>query len=98
MSRTTAEARLSGQLPIDCFEDNSRRILKNFDEYYTLDEYIGKRGCSYTQHSIKLCKLIPKWHGQPNYVEVWVEKDSMGKSISSYFGRFDIINHFKQRF
>lgn len=35
LDRATVKARRSGQLPIDCFTDNSRKVLNNFNEHYS---------------------------------------------------------------
>jgi hypothetical protein len=91
LSRKSAEARLRGQLPIDCFEDNSRSILKDFDRFYALDDYI-KGGITYIRNTpLNYVNSIPKWYNQPNYVEVWVEKDAMANSIFSILKDLDII-------
>lgn len=34
LDRATVKARLDGRLPINCFADNSRKVLKDFNEMY----------------------------------------------------------------
>lgn len=92
LSRITAKARSEGRLPIDCFEDKSRNILKSYDDtFVTLDQYL-ERGLNYIRFAPhNYINSIPKWHQQPNYVEVWVEKDAMANSIYSILKNLDII-------
>jgi len=47
LSHFTARAREGGQLPIDCFADQTRKVIQDFsDVYVSPDQYI-KRGISY---------------------------------------------------
>ena len=82
--QTTVEARWNGRLRIDCFADNARQVIGNFNEKYELpDEYL--------QHAIDFIKSapedyassIPLWHNQSHYVEVWIEKDAMAGTLQS---------------
>jgi len=29
---------------------------------------------------------IPRWHGQPHYVEIWIEKDALSEMFKSILG------------
>ena len=84
LSKNTANWREQGNLPINCFADQSRYIIEDFD-----DDYI-----SYTQYADGLISLlekapfeyqdrISKWHNQPEYVEVWIEKDAQTGTFRS---------------
>ena len=78
LSKFTSNARMKGGLPIDCFANQSRSIIEDFnDEYLEPKEYI----LMYLDHLGDISKnyplQIPKWHNQPHYVEVWIEKDAL---------------------
>ena len=62
-------------LAIDSFSDETRGVTNDFiDEYLTPEEYID----GYLEQIEELPKaykdLIPKWHDQPYYVELWGEE------------------------
>jgi hypothetical protein len=78
LSRVTVNARMDGRLPIDCFADNTRQVIGSFDEkYYTPDDVIQSRIRRVLHTAKDYTDYIPRWHNQPNYVEVWIEIDAM---------------------
>jgi hypothetical protein len=82
MGKALTRARKKGTISKTAFADKSRRIIKNFDdEYETLDEFV-QRHINYVQNPLDYY-TIPRWHNQPNYVEVWIEKDAMASSLAS---------------
>ena len=87
LSHFTARARENGQLPIDCFADQSRRIIQDFnDTYETMEDYV-ERGVSHLENATyNYPKGIPRWHRQPHYVEVWIEKDALSGTFKSILG------------
>lgn len=87
LSYVTARARENGELPIDCFADQSRGITEGFDDRVeTLDGYI-KRGINYLENAVSVYpKNIARWQGQPHYVEVWIEKDALTGTFRSVLG------------
>ena len=70
-------------IPMDSFADNSRRIIDRNYRYYTPLELIG----SHTHRLLDLPdsykSTLPRWQNQPNYVEVWIEKDAMTGTFDS---------------
>lgn len=84
LSHFTARARENGQLSIDCFADRSRRIIQDFnDTYETTEKYI-ERGINHLECATYYYpKSIPRWHGQPHYVEIWIEKDALSGTFKS---------------
>ncbi|MFL6507880.1 MAG: hypothetical protein ACJ704_08090 [Nitrososphaeraceae archaeon] len=68
------------RLEEDAFVDNVRQIIDIDDIYQT--------PCEYLQRYIDRIKeahenyTIPRWYKQPNYVEVWLEKDAV---VSMYY-------------
>jgi hypothetical protein len=82
LSEHTSRWRESGILPIDCFADHIRNVIQDFDDdYETIEEFI-ERVIDYLRNT-KDYYTIPRWHQQPNYLEVWLEKDSPVESIRS---------------
>ena len=73
LSDHTARWRESNVLPRDCFADNTRDTIQDFDDYFeSIDDYLG-RGIYHLQYA-KDNYSIPRWHNQSNYVEVWLRK------------------------
>lgn len=78
LSKTTGNARVEGELDMDCFVDNSRQVIEDFNEtYWTPQELIDARIESLKNSQFDYTDYIPRWHNQPHYVEDWIEKDSM---------------------
>jgi hypothetical protein len=66
----------------DAFVDNIRRILDIADTFITGRELVDNLNAALNNAANSYS--IPRWNGQPNYVEVWLEKDavvSMFRSI-----------------
>src|SRR5215211_3836515 len=62
---------------MDCFADNSRRIEDINDTYFTPEEYIDDAIDSLKNATAYYRDIIPRWYKQPEYTEVWTEKDAM---------------------
>jgi hypothetical protein len=77
LSRFTTDLRKNDVLPMDCFDDNTRRIIDIYDTYYTPEQYIDNRIQRLINAPANYIAQIPRWYKQPNYVEVWTEKDAM---------------------
>ena len=83
LSSVTVELRKSNKLSWDSISDESRLVLKNFDERYIspteyIDEIINLVKDAHNQYK------IPKWHNQPHYVEVWIEKQALADAVQSF--------------
>jgi hypothetical protein len=63
------------RLEEDAFVDNVRQIIDINDDYETPFSYI-QRGINYIADACQRY-TIPRWYKQPNYVEVWLEKDAV---------------------
>ncbi len=75
--------RENGTIPPHSFVDNSRKIIDINDDFLTPEEYV-EAGISYLDNAPKgFFESIPRWHKQPHYVEVWIEKDAMTGTFSS---------------
>jgi hypothetical protein len=82
LSNHTARWREDGTLPIDCFADHTRGVIKDFnDNFITIEDYADK-AFSYLKNTHQNYS-IPRWHKQSNNVEVWLEKDAAVESIRS---------------
>lgn len=73
----------TGYIPIGTFSDNTRRIIDIDDEYRDLNTQIFSAIWRLTHLPERFKDSIPRWLGQPNYVEVWIEKDAMTGTIYS---------------
>jgi hypothetical protein len=65
----------------DAFVDNVRQIINIDDIYETPDEYV-QRYIDYIKETDENY-TIPRWYKQPNYVEVWLEKDALVSMFES---------------
>jgi hypothetical protein len=91
LSREMVDARMDGRLPIACFADNTRQVVGYFNEdYSTPQELIDERLDGVRNTANDYTDYIPKWHNQPNYVEVWTEKDTMVGTFESILKGYDI--------
>lgn len=78
-------------LPVDCFSDETRGPSKGFiDVYKTPTQYI-KNSLNFLEDLPGTYKnLIPKWHEQPYYVELWTEKNAMVGTFKSILKGLDV--------
>jgi hypothetical protein len=83
LSSATVKARKKGKLPWNAFSDENRLVLSDFvEEYQTPEQYV--------QSHIDLIKeasknyTVPKWYKQVHYVEVWIEKQALADTFSSF--------------
>ncbi len=92
LSSHTVEARWLSVFPkegyvslsLDCFADNSREVVGDFNEvYWTPQELIDARINQLQDTGKDYTDYIPRWHNQSNYVEVWLEKDAMVGTFQS---------------
>jgi hypothetical protein len=82
LSSHTARWREDRTLPIDCFADRTRDVIKDFDDNYEpIEDYIDRP--FYYLKNARRNYSIPRWHKQPYHVEVWLEKDAAVESIRS---------------
>ena len=78
LSRKLVEIRERGHIDPDCIVDESRSIIDIEDIFYSPEQIIDNEleflSCLPDQYRLR---YLPKWYGQPHYVEVWVEKNAM---------------------
>jgi hypothetical protein len=64
--------------------DQSRRVVQDFNDTYQSPEQYLDRAIMYLQDAPNDYRYsIPRWHEQPEYVEVWVEKDALAGTLKS---------------
>jgi hypothetical protein len=90
LSNHTARWREDGTLPIDCFADHTRDVIKDFDDdYESIEDYIDRP--FFFLKDAHLSYSIPRWYKQPYHVEVWLEKDAPVESIRSIVKGRDVL-------
>jgi hypothetical protein len=80
-------------IPMDAFADNTRHVIKDFDdEERSLTDYIYDGITHFKKLPDGFQTLVPRWLDQKNYVEVWVEKDSKARDVQKALnGRHVVI-------
>ncbi|MGC2682661.1 MAG: hypothetical protein WA323_12390 [Candidatus Nitrosopolaris sp.] len=71
------------------FSDEGRIVLADFsEEYHTPEQFV--------QLHVDILKnasqnyTVPRWHKQPHYVEVWIEKQALADTFSSFLRGRDV--------
>lgn len=91
LDNATVKAREDGRLPMNCFADNSRHVVGDFNEvYYEPNEFIDLDINSIKNIPEEYSNFIPRWYKQPEYVEVWTEKDAMVGNFQSILQEMDV--------
>jgi hypothetical protein len=91
--------KLDAHLPVNCFADETRGFVKDFnDEYETPEQHIEKELDFLGGLPDKYNTLIPKWHEQPYYVELWTEKNAMVGTFKSILKDLDVRIVFNRGF
>lgn len=89
LSSVCVNARKSGKIPWNSIADEGRLVLADFEEEYQTPE-------QYVQLHIDLLKeasqnyVVPRWYKQPHYVEVWIEKQALADTFSSFLKGRDV--------
>ena len=83
LSSVTVKARKSGEIPWDCFSDQGRPVLGNFEENYRSPEQFIQLGINFLKN-VPQSYTVPRWHKQPQYVEVWIEKQALADTFISF--------------
>ncbi len=89
LSRIMVKAREQGDVPLNCLEDRSRRVLGRGDYgYESAEEYLKKK-ISTLQDSWKKFTM-PMWDDQPRNVMICLEKDALSRIVSREGNRFSV--------
>jgi hypothetical protein len=89
LSRVTVEARKNRKLEWNAFSDEGRLVLGDFiEEYQTPKQYA--QSCINLLKNASQSYMIPRWYKQPRYVEVWIEKQALADTFSSFLDGRDV--------
>jgi hypothetical protein len=81
LSRIMVKAREERDVPINCLEDRSRRILGRGDVgFRSAEEYLKNKISSL--HGSWKSFTLPMWDDQPNYILISLEKDALSRLVS----------------
>jgi hypothetical protein len=89
LSRIMVKAREQGDVPVNCLEDRSRRILGRGDTGYSSAEEFLRRRITGLKESYKEFTM-PMWDDQPNYVLVSLEKDALSRLMSDIANQYSV--------
>jgi hypothetical protein len=91
LSRKLVEARKKEEINPDCIVDESRTIIDINDSFYPLEQIIDAQLdiLKSLPENYKR-RYIPRWYGQPRYVEVWVEKKAMAGVLKSILAGYEV--------
>jgi len=89
LSRIMVKAREQRDVPVNCLEDRSRRILGRGDTGYATAEEFLRRRITGLKESYKEFTM-PMWDDQPNYVLVSLEKDALSRLMSDIANQYSV--------
>ncbi len=89
LSRLMVRARDTRDVPVNCLEDRSRRILGRGDTGYNSAEDFLKQRFANLQSSWKSFNM-PRWDDQPVYLVVSLEKDALSRLVSDIANRYAV--------
>ena len=83
LSGHLVEARMTGKISWDMISGQSRFLYDNgVEKYMTSEDYV-QMGINFLQNAHRQY-TIPRWYGQSNYVEVWLEKKAAVGTIMGF--------------
>ncbi len=89
LSRIMVQAREQRDVPLNCLEDRSRRVLGRGDTGYSSATDFLKRRISGLRESWKEFRM-PMWLDQSNYVVVSLEKDALSRLVSDVANQYSV--------
>ena len=89
LSRIMVKAREDGDVPVNCLEDRSMRVLGRGDMGYNSAEEYLKKKITTLQDSWKSFTM-PMWDEQPKNVMISLEKDALSRLVSREANRFSV--------
>jgi hypothetical protein len=81
LSSLVSNGRLAGLIDWNAIEDRTR-MPRMHSEFENLNELVQAATYSYR---------LPRWDGQNNYVELWVEKDALAGVLSPLANEFHVV-------
>ncbi len=89
LSRILVKAREEGDVPINCIEDRSRRILGRGDTGFDSAEEYLKNKLNSLQDSWKGFTM-PMWEDQPKHLLISLEKDALSRLVSRIANNYSV--------
>ena len=89
LSRILVQARERGDVPINCIEDRSRRILGRGDTGFDSAEEYLKNKLNSLQDSWKGFTM-PMWDDQPKHLLISLEKDALSRLVSRIANKYSV--------
>lgn len=89
LNKVSVRWRESRLILLDAFADSTRAIIENDFEYESHQDY-AYRGIYHLEHATEIYK-IPLWYKQPNYLEVWLEKNAAVNFFQSIVEDLEVI-------
>ena len=89
LSRIMVKAREDEDVPVNCLEDRSRRILGRGDTGYDSAEDYLKQKLSSLQDSWRSFSM-PMWEDQPVYLLISLEKDALSRLVSRVANAYSV--------
>jgi hypothetical protein len=89
LSRIMVKARERRDVPVNCLEDRSRRILGRGDRGYASAEEFLRRRITGLKESYKEFTML-MWDDQPKYVIVSLEKDALSRLMSDIANQYSV--------
>lgn len=89
LSKILVKARLEGLIPFTAIEDRSRRFIGSDYRYVDANDYF-EHALDYFLH----CDVhynMPFWLDQPEYVEVWLEKEALSALFHEVTKNFKVV-------
>ena len=83
LSKALVKAREDGVIPDDWIVDESRNIIDINDDYFSPEQIIDGELDFLDELPDDFKNKIPRWHNQPVYVEIWIEKKAMAVVFQS---------------
>jgi hypothetical protein len=74
------------QLPMHCFSDETRNVIRGWNDYTSPEKYLDQQLDTIRSFPQNFKGNIPRWYKQEHYVEVWVEKRAMIKTLQNILG------------
>ena len=89
LSRLMVQAREKGDVPINCLEDRSRRVLGRGDTGYRSAKEFLKKRLESLQDSWRDFRM-PMWEDQPYHLLICLEKDALSRLVSEEANKYYI--------
>jgi hypothetical protein len=88
LSRNLVKARENGDVDYTRIEDRTRTTIGGDSSFDSLEEYLEWR-VDQLFNSHKYLDLA-MWENQEHFIEIWVEKDALSRTVSSIGNRFNV--------